>query len=123
MTYLHDLQGRVPGTIALQYFYIGQCLFNSVAMMFESVDLKAKSLDLNFYFYLFGLTITAYLTQNFMTRAIMLKKPSFIMPLGYITIILSTIMDFFLFGNSFSMLSIVGMLLTSSGLLVKLLIP
>ena len=45
------------------------------------------------------------------------------MPLGYITIILSAIMDFVLFGNSFSMLSIAGMILTSSGLLVKLLIP
>ena len=45
------------------------------------------------------------------------------MPLSYISIVLSTITDYLLFGNSFSMLSIVGMLLTSSGLLVKLLIP
>jgi len=53
----------------------------------------------------------------------MLKKPSYIMPLGYITIVFSALMDFILFGNSFGTLSIVGMLLTSSGLLVKLLIP
>jgi len=39
MSYLHDLQGKVPTTIALHYFYIGQCLFNSVAMMFEENDL------------------------------------------------------------------------------------
>jgi drug/metabolite transporter (DMT)-like permease len=70
-----------------------------------------------------GLVIFAYMTQNFMTRAIMLKKPSYIMPLGYITIVLSAMMDYILFGNSFSGLSIIGMMLTSSGLLMKLLIP
>lgn len=53
----------------------------------------------------------------------MLKKPSYIMPLGYITIVLSTIMDYVIFGNSFSTLSIIGMLLTSSGLMVKLFVP
>ena len=45
------------------------------------------------------------------------------MPLGYITIVLSTIMDYVIFGNSFSNLSIIGMLLTSSGLMVKLFVP
>jgi drug/metabolite transporter (DMT)-like permease len=70
-----------------------------------------------------GLVIFAYLTQNFMTRAIMLKKPSYIMPLGYITIILAALMDYVIFGSSFSTLSIVGMFLTSSGLLVKVFVP
>ena len=123
MSYLHDLQGKVSSTIALHYFYIGQCIFNSLAMMFEEQDLTAKNIDLHFYIYMFGLVISAYLTQNFNTRAIMLKKPSYIMPLGYITIILSSVMDFLLFGNSFGTLSILGMFLTSSGLLAKLLIP
>lgn len=58
-----------------------------------------------------------------MTRAIMLKKPSYIMPLGYITIILSALCDYVYFGNKFSTLSILGMFLTSCGLLVKLLVP
>lgn len=53
----------------------------------------------------------------------MLKKPSYIMPLGYVTIILSSIVDNIMFGSSFGTLSIVGMFLTSSGLLVKLLVP
>jgi drug/metabolite transporter (DMT)-like permease len=35
MSYLHDLKGKVSGTVALHYFYIGQCLFNSFLMMFE----------------------------------------------------------------------------------------
>jgi drug/metabolite transporter (DMT)-like permease len=123
MTYLHDLLGKISGTISLQYFYIGQCLFNSILIIFKEDDLVVKDLDSNFYFYVFGLTVTAYLMQNFMTRAILLKKASYIMPFGYITVILSSLMDFILFGNEFSSLSIFGMLLTSSGLLAKLLIP
>jgi len=53
----------------------------------------------------------------------MLKKPSYLMPFGYITIILSSIVDNLMFDSQFGTLSIIGMLLTSSGLLVKLLIP
>lgn len=45
------------------------------------------------------------------------------MPLGYVTIILSSIVDSLMFGSSFGTLSIIGMFLTSSGLLVKLLVP
>jgi drug/metabolite transporter (DMT)-like permease len=122
MTYLHDLLGIIPGTISLHYFYIGQCLFNSILIIFQEDDLVVKNLDCNFYFYVFGFTITAYLMQNFTTRAILLKKASYIMPFGYITVILSAIMDFTLFGNAFSSISIFGMLLTSSGLLAKLFI-
>ncbi len=35
MLILHDLKGKVNTTIALQYFYIGQALFNSFAMTFQ----------------------------------------------------------------------------------------
>jgi hypothetical protein len=35
MLYLHDLKGKISGTIALQYFYIGQCLFNSLTMTLQ----------------------------------------------------------------------------------------
>jgi hypothetical protein len=35
MVILYDLKGRVSANIALQYFYIGQALFNSFAMTFQ----------------------------------------------------------------------------------------
>ena len=55
-----------------------------------------------------------------MTRAIMLKKPSFIMPFGYITIVVGTVLDYFLFDQAVDWLVIIGMMLTSSGLMLKL---
>ena len=35
MLVLYDLKGKINTTIALQYFYIGQALFNSLAMTFQ----------------------------------------------------------------------------------------
>jgi len=58
-----------------------------------------------------------------MTRAIMIKKPSHIMPFGYITIILASLIDYAYFGTEFNILSIIGMILTSSGLLIKIFVP
>jgi drug/metabolite transporter (DMT)-like permease len=52
----------------------------------------------------------------------MLKKPSFIMPFGYITIVVGTILDYLVFGQRVDWLVIVGMVLTSSGLMVKLIV-
>jgi drug/metabolite transporter (DMT)-like permease len=45
------------------------------------------------------------------------------MPFGYVTIIGSALIDFFIFGNKFDVLTIIGMLLTSCGLFVKLMVP
>ena len=69
-----------------------------------------------------GLVICSYLTQNLLARSYLLKKPSTIMPFTYITIVLSFIVDYFYFDEKFDILSIFGMLLTSSGLLIKIII-
>lgn len=69
-----------------------------------------------------GLVSFAYLTQNLITRAIYLKKASYIMPFGYISIIVAFVCDIFLFNSSFDWISIIGMIMTSAGLLSKLLV-
>jgi drug/metabolite transporter (DMT)-like permease len=62
------------------------------------------------------------MTQIFITRAIYLKKASFIMPMGYISIVVAFASDILIFGSNFDWLSILGMILTSAGLLSKLLV-
>lgn len=69
-----------------------------------------------------GLVAFAYLTQNLVTRAIYLKKASYIMPFGYISIVVAFISDIVFFDASFDWISILGMILTSAGLLSKLLV-
>lgn len=59
------------------------------------------------------------ITQYGIFYATTLKKPSLTMPLGYLGIIVGFIADIFYFGFKFNFLSIVGIFLTSSGLLSK----
>ena len=79
-------------------------------------------MDRNFYISLFFMVTFAYSTQVFTTKAVLIKKPSFIMPFGYLSIILSALIDIFYFGHQFNFLSLFGMILAGSGLLIKLLI-
>jgi len=62
-----------------------------------------------------GLVISSFVTQNFMTKAMMMKKPSYIMPFGYVSIVCSVFSDAWIFGASFDILTIriIGMFLTS----------
>jgi drug/metabolite transporter (DMT)-like permease len=87
------------------------------------VDLSKTEFDYPFFVSMTGLVLLAFTTQNFITKAMMMKKPSYIMPFGYVSIICSVISDFLIFGTNFNVLTIFGMFLTSCGLLVKLIIP
>jgi hypothetical protein len=55
-------------------------------------------------------------------RPMSLKKPSYLMPFGYLTIIVSFITDIFIFNSTFDVFSIIGMVMTSGGLFSKLII-
>lgn len=45
------------------------------------------------------------------------------MPFGYITLVVGALVDSIVFGSEFGIIMIIGMLLTSSGLLVQVLVP
>jgi drug/metabolite transporter (DMT)-like permease len=60
--------------------------------------------------------------QTTISKATLLKKASYIMPFGYISIVFASICDIIIFHLSFDWVSIVGMVMTSFGLLSKLLV-
>lgn len=121
MFILHELKGKVSNLITLQYFYITQTFITGLLQNFEEFELK-KELDIYFLLSVFGLVFFAYLTQNLITRAIYIKKASYIMPFGYIGIVVAFVFDLIFYDISFDWLSILGMILTSTSLLSKLLI-
>jgi hypothetical protein len=94
MIFLHQLKGKVNSTIALEYFYISQALVNSFVMNFQHFDISQTNFDIYFFLCLSGLIIFAFFTQNFVTKAMMKKKPSYMMPFGYITIVGSALADY-----------------------------
>ncbi len=51
-----------------------------------------------------------------------LIKPSKTMPLGYLTVAVGFVADVYLFGTRFTFFPIIGILLTSAGLLTDLLV-
>lgn len=68
------------------------------------------------------LVIATFLCRATITRAISLKKASLIMPFGYISIVFAVISDVLLFKTRVDFVTVVGMLLTSLGLIGKLII-
>lgn len=121
MLYLHELKGKVSNLIALQYFYIAQTFVTGTLQNFQTMKISRK-IDHNFVLAVAGLVMFAYCTQNLITRAIYLKKASYIMPFGYISIVVAFISDIVFFSANFDWVSIVGMLMTSAGLLSKLIV-
>ena len=120
MHMLHSLKGKVTTQISLQYFYIAQIFLTGLIQNFAPISLP-ETVPLEFFLGMAALVGCAYLTQNLMTRAVYLKKASLIMPFGYAGIVFASIYDI-LSGEHFDFLSIVGMVLTSAGLMSKLLI-
>lgn len=68
------------------------------------------------------LIFLALTTQYMIVMATTLKKPSYTMPFGYFGLVVGFIADIFYFNTSFNLLTIIGMILTSGGLLSKLFI-
>ncbi len=62
-------------------------------------------------------TVFGFVAQYCFFLSTSIIKPSKIMPFGYVTILLGFIGDIYFFEYKFTPLPIVGMLLTSSGLL------
>lgn len=61
--------------------------------------------------------VTGFLAQFLVFMANIVKKPSSMMPFGYVTVLVGFLADLYLFDISFDLSIIIGILLTSAGLL------
>ena len=68
---------------------------------------------------LIGVAVTGYFAQFLIIKANSIAKPSIVMPFGYVSVTFGFVADVFLFDTSFTFLSIVGMILTSAGLMTE----
>lgn len=65
--------------------------------------------------------LTGFIAQYTIFMANSLIKPSKIMPLGYLAVIIGFLADLYLFESQFTWMHVLGMVLTSAGLLGELL--
>ncbi len=68
------------------------------------------------------MTLFAYLAHFFRVKSLFLSTPSKIIPLNYIGIIFSLTIDLTIFGHKTNFIEIIGIFLTSIGLLSHLIL-
>ena len=120
MYLVHKSKGRTDSTTSLQYLYLVQILISGVQLNFADLSLR-QPIGGGFLLSIVGLAVLGYTIQTCLTRATMVVEASKLMPMGYIGIVFSFMVDVAVYGVSFDWLSVIGMGLTSVGLLSKLL--
>ena len=78
-----------------------------------------KDVSLMLTIQLIGIAITGYCAQFLIIKANSIAKPSIVMPFGYVSVTFGFFADVFLFNTSFTLISVVGMILTSAGLMTE----
>lgn len=123
--YLHELRGEFKETVVLEYTYIFHLLSSSLLMCVVGQSTAVEYIDNDIYFkpkfYIFvaAMIFFAYTTHFLRIKALFKKKPSEILAFNYIGIIYSLAIDFVLFQRQLEWTTIIGVLLTGTGLLSK----
>jgi len=118
--YIHDQAKIVPRSVNLHYSYYGHILLASLFSQYSHPIIIFESISVYHVFLFVCMIAMSLLFQNLLFLAVSLQKPSNILPFGYCGVLVSFLADVYYFHTSFSLLSVVGMLLTSIGLLGKL---
>jgi len=70
---------------------------------------------------LMGIVVTCFLAQLLVFLANIVKKPSSMMPFGYVAVLVGFLAYLYLFNITFNLTAVVGIMLTSAGLLSEFL--
>ena len=119
LVYLHQQAVFIPSSISLQYTYLIR-IFTMALLAYwlgSGVSLELITLHHAMIFILF--LFFSFMGQLLLYMANSLESPSKIMPFGYIGVIAGLLSDIFLFDESFNWLMLLGIALTSIGLLTK----
>ena len=118
MMLVHIIASEVPPIVNLHQSNLGFIMASGILCSFnQERQLTTGDVTIELVLVIIGVSVTGFLTQLFIIRANSYAKPSLVMPFGYVSVACGFLADIFLFGTSFTLLAIVGMMLTSAGLL------
>ena len=117
MHYIHSLAKVIHPYVNAHYSHFGFLLINGVMCNLSPYRLQREDASWSLVLIVLAIVVVTVLTQYSITLANTFKSPSLVMPFGYMTVLVSFWADVYLFGTEFTLLPIVGMLLTSIGLL------
>ena len=117
MLLIHIIAKQIAPIVNLHQSNIGFMLASAILCSFIPNPLSLQDISLDIVLTVLGIVASGFLTQLFIIRANSYAKPSLVMPFGYVSVAVGFLADVLLFDTSFTFLSILGMLLTSAGLL------
>lgn len=120
MIYIHDLAHKITTIVNLHYSYVSHILVCGVLSNLHPPTVDSQRIDLQLVLAFVVVVAFALTTQYMIFTATTLKPPSHTMPFGYLGVVVGFTADIVFFGSKFNAYTIVGMLLTSLGLISKL---
>lgn len=122
MIFIHDSAKKVSTVINLHYSYMGHMFMSSLFANFNKPVIEFNRFNLFYAFMFFGVVISGLISQYMIFASNSLMKPSMVMPFGYVSVITSFMADLYIFEAEFNFLAVMGILLTSMGLIGKYLL-
>jgi hypothetical protein len=114
---VHTLKNIVPPFVNVHYSHLGFLFINGLMSNVYPRQVDLVEIDLSLVLLILGIVISTLFTMYGIFLANTIKSPSLMMPLGYVSVLIGFWADVSLFGTHFTFLPVVGMLLTSAGLL------
>lgn len=117
MLLIHVIAGKVSPTLNLHQSNVGFLLMSCFLCSVNPHPIDPQDVNVSLIVQVLGIVPIGYFAQFLIIRANNIAKPSDVMPFGYASVMVGFVADVVLFGTTFKLLQIVGILLTSVGLL------
>ena len=115
--FVHGLSKSIHPFVNMFYSHVGFLILNSLMCNLQPATLDPNDVTPTFLLLIAGIIVFAFITQflNYLANALL--RPSLVMPLGYVCVVVGFLSDVYLFGTDFGILPVLGILMTSAGLL------
>ena len=114
--FIHGLAKKIDPMVNMHYSHLGLLFVSGVLSNFSPKTVDTLRFNWTFIFLVISMSIVGIFAQNLIFLANSLKKPSLMMPFGYVSVTTSFLVDLFLFDTSFTFMNVLGIFLTSLGL-------
>jgi len=115
--FVHGLSKSIHPFVNMFYSHVGFLIINSFMCNLYPAQLEPEAITPSFVVIMLAIIFFGFVTQFLIYLANALLKPSLVMPLGYVCIVVGFLADVYLFGTDFGFLPMLGILMTSAGLL------
>lgn len=115
--FVHSLAKKIDPMVNMHYSHLGNLFASGVLCNINPKRMDPSKFTVTFIVIILCMSIVGIFAQNLVFLANSLKKPSLMMPFGYVGVITGFLIDLYLFGTEFTMITVLGIFLTSGGLL------